>query len=458
LFPEEKQKPHYHVLGVTQTSTLTAIKREYRKRALSLHPDKVDCGNLDRTDCQLGASRNFANIRHAYEILTDPEKRRVYDHTGRDLSSEDPFFQEWWRKYKGPLLTSAEKFAMERVIETFGLHHFKSLACLEYPIGIPKACVPEAGYEIVTLKTTLDKAKKRCSSREACKFITYEGTDLDPEDTLSITLREEAECVPDVDENFLTWTKLEGDYLAEKNLLIAFFEEDCERILRIEIKYPLPFSGWRHKDKRKGLWWEDYILTYQHESLGSDLAQFFGVSKCPTFVFVWQWSPISVFEKFHTTNQTQFRHWVWDNLRTQLTIVNKHPFSVVIYWESSRGWVKKYTLAYKQSVTEHTIVGHRYLAREERYDEIQGHPKQGIFEEREVIRVEGDYWTLQFRCRNDHKECEDWASKGECENNREYLQYACRKSCGTCGVFDSLGSLKVSEEIAQETDSPKMEL
>ena len=83
------------------------------------HPDKVDCGNLDRTDCQLEASRKFANIRHAYEILTDPEKRRVYDHTGRDLSSEDPFFQEWWRKYKGPLLTSAEKFAMERVIVTF---------------------------------------------------------------------------------------------------------------------------------------------------------------------------------------------------------------------------------------------------------------------------------------------------------------------------------------------------
>ena len=53
--------------------------------------------------------------------------------------------------------------------------------------------------------------------------------DLDPEETLSITLREEAECVPDVDENFLTWTKLQGDYLAEKNLLIAFFEEDCEQ-------------------------------------------------------------------------------------------------------------------------------------------------------------------------------------------------------------------------------------
>ena len=59
--------------GVTPISSASTIRRAYRKRALSSHPDKVG------PELREEATKEFQNIQVAYDTLQDPERRREYD-------------------------------------------------------------------------------------------------------------------------------------------------------------------------------------------------------------------------------------------------------------------------------------------------------------------------------------------------------------------------------------------
>src|ERR687893_2436688 len=64
-------KDLYKVLGVSRGASQEEIRRSYRKLAREHHPD------ANRDD--KGAEDRFKEIQHAYEILSNPEKRREYD-------------------------------------------------------------------------------------------------------------------------------------------------------------------------------------------------------------------------------------------------------------------------------------------------------------------------------------------------------------------------------------------
>jgi len=81
------KRDYYEVLGVSKTTPINEIKTQYRKLALKFHPDRNKSSD---------AGEHFKEISEAYAILSDPEKRKVYDqygHAGVDgrYSSDDIF-------------------------------------------------------------------------------------------------------------------------------------------------------------------------------------------------------------------------------------------------------------------------------------------------------------------------------------------------------------------------------
>jgi curved DNA-binding protein CbpA len=63
-------KDHYSALGLSPSATLADIKKAYRQQAALHHPDR---------NSGVGAAARFRLVQTAYEVLSDPDKRKAYD-------------------------------------------------------------------------------------------------------------------------------------------------------------------------------------------------------------------------------------------------------------------------------------------------------------------------------------------------------------------------------------------
>ena len=63
---------YYKVLDVPKTATYDEIRKAYRKKAIKLHPDKG------------GSEEAFQELQQAYEVLSDEDKRKIYDKYGEE--------------------------------------------------------------------------------------------------------------------------------------------------------------------------------------------------------------------------------------------------------------------------------------------------------------------------------------------------------------------------------------
>ena len=75
-------KDYYKILGVNRSADEKAIKQAYRRLARKYHPDVSKAK---------GTAERFKEVSEAYEVLSDPDKRRRYDNLGPD-----------WQRYAEP--------------------------------------------------------------------------------------------------------------------------------------------------------------------------------------------------------------------------------------------------------------------------------------------------------------------------------------------------------------------
>ena len=70
-----EKKDYYEILGVSKTATDDELKKAYRKMAKKYHPD----ANPDNKEA---AEAKFKEVNEAYEVLSNPQKRKMYDRFG----------------------------------------------------------------------------------------------------------------------------------------------------------------------------------------------------------------------------------------------------------------------------------------------------------------------------------------------------------------------------------------
>jgi len=77
-----KFRDYYEILGVPRTATAEDIKKAYRRLARKYHPD---------VSKEADAEARFKEMKEAYSVLKDPEKRKAYDRFGADWKTGQEF-------------------------------------------------------------------------------------------------------------------------------------------------------------------------------------------------------------------------------------------------------------------------------------------------------------------------------------------------------------------------------
>ncbi|CAH8288814.1 unnamed protein product [Schistosoma bovis] len=116
-----EQASYYKILGIEETASGDEIKKAYRRLALKWHPDK----NPDKKE---EAEKCFKLISEAYEILSDPKKRDIYDRRDRGPHCNEPFlfndpdpFSMFTRfRFRDPMDIFREVFAGSGIASFFG--------------------------------------------------------------------------------------------------------------------------------------------------------------------------------------------------------------------------------------------------------------------------------------------------------------------------------------------------
>ena len=77
-------KDYYQILELDNNASATEIKKSYKRLALKYHPDK----NLNDKN----ATKNFIKISEAYQVLSDPTQKELYDKNNCvSITFEDAF-------------------------------------------------------------------------------------------------------------------------------------------------------------------------------------------------------------------------------------------------------------------------------------------------------------------------------------------------------------------------------
>ncbi len=109
-------KTYYEILGVSETADASTIKKAYRSLAKKYHPDIYDGDDRET---------KFKEITKAYEVLSNEEKRQMYDSQGHSYYQQGEAYghnntrQQWTRTYQ---YDDFKNFFYEQNIPTMPLY------------------------------------------------------------------------------------------------------------------------------------------------------------------------------------------------------------------------------------------------------------------------------------------------------------------------------------------------
>ena len=82
---EVKKRDYYQILGVDRNADERTIKKAYHKMALKYHPDR----NSESEETKKMAEKKFIDVNDAYNVLSDPKKKSMYDQGIDPLNPEE---------------------------------------------------------------------------------------------------------------------------------------------------------------------------------------------------------------------------------------------------------------------------------------------------------------------------------------------------------------------------------
>lgn len=149
---------YYSILGVDRSSTLSDIKKAYRKLAVVWHPDKNKSPE---------APDKFKQISEAYSVLSDPKKRDIYDRFGIDGLKEN---------HMGPDINIFDMFSnifgfdMGGIPNMAGMSGMPAFVHQEHVITLVHEITLESLYNNIMIDIPIER-------KSACKHCNATGFD-----------------------------------------------------------------------------------------------------------------------------------------------------------------------------------------------------------------------------------------------------------------------------------------
>lgn len=189
---------HYKTLRVKKKATQQEIKDAYRDLARELHPDKKD-GNAEK----------FKELANAYEILSNPERRRFYDLTGSDVTEA-----EFDRKAGGLL-----QQIFQLVVSQNGLEKIESMDMIKVINENIDTGMAELGKKIDTAR------KSRVAIGKILKRVKHKST-MNP---ISVMLKHEIQKHTET----ITQTRQEQEVGTRASAMLKEYGFDFEQKMKM---------------------------------------------------------------------------------------------------------------------------------------------------------------------------------------------------------------------------------